>query len=86
MHKGVTYACTFCSYVSRQKPHLNHHIKTIHQGNPHKCDICGVIYAHNGQLKQHKVKEHGDTSFKQKYNCDHFAQHSLNELIYRHLI
>merc|ERR1712240_644806 len=54
----TTFVCDQCSYTSKQKGHLDIHIRSKHQGELIKCDMCDYKATQLSNLVRHKRSKH----------------------------
>ena len=50
--------CKDCGKSFSSKSKLNEHVKAIHEGIKHKCDICEKLFSYKRDLRRHHVKQH----------------------------
>jgi uncharacterized Zn-finger protein len=62
VHNKILFVCTVegCDKAYSQKRHLNHHIKSFHEGQEHRCDQCGKVLSTKANLKKHIQTVHSD--------------------------
>ena len=61
-HSTKTEVCEICKNVF-PKYRLKHHIKLVHSGNRHKCEICHLDYSDKEYLTEHWNSMHGTSEY-----------------------
>lgn len=52
----LQFLCKYCDKTFGTQSYLNKHIKNIHEGKKHICDICKLEYSSRRGLNYHKKK------------------------------
>ena len=56
--KNASFVCDQCSYTSKQKGHLDIHVRSKHKGEVFKCEICNYSATQLSNLRRHKQAKH----------------------------
>ena len=55
---NISFVCDQCSYTSKQKGHLDIHVRSKHKGEILKCDLCNYSATQLSNLTRHKRAKH----------------------------